>query len=288
MDVAGTFTRSLDAVWNNKTSIVPVLVYLLFMTVLGAVLLDHLGLASLVADVATADEASVEDPITAFDWEGLATLSTAVTLTATFLIWFIVSLYLNSTLFVTLAQLVAGEVSITAAFRDGFWYMPQLFGLKLAWTALLLIATAVTGGVTVVSWMIHDVLGVFTALGMFLVLLGVSFYLFVKLIFPLPRMYMDHDGPIDAMRNSYSMTGGRFKDALLVTAVVFGITVLASGLGGEPVWQLFTALFATASPFLLLLYAALFILFITVQAFIITLADAYRFFAYHDFGGHDG
>ncbi len=289
MNTRDLLNTALHRVWSNRLAIAPIVLYLLFLLALLLAGITQAGIVDELAvliDATQSDEAkqqlteSIEEYLRSPEFSFESVLGTVAIYLA---VWFIVSLYLNCVLFITLAQLTRDRLNIWSTFREGFGFMPHFFGYKLAWTGLFLVTVTVGWGIALALYLLSPVVGIVSAVFSFFAVTLVLAYLFVRFLFPLPRIFMDEDAVISSFKTSYELTENRFWEAALVAVITIGLGALASTVLGNPVFTLLESIFGSAHVVTSVLSGVLGTGILLIYAFLLTVAELYRFLAYLEF-----
>lgn len=195
----------------------------------------------------------------------------------------IINYYLSAVLLAMASWVVKNKkLDYKKILSTSFWLM-----FRFAWYHFLIILTialpiclmilAVTLFFLVNKW-----LGILSIIAIVILIIAYTIFIAVKLIFAQPLMFIEDETAFSSLKTSYSITKSRFKEALIVFAIIFGIG-LAFSFAGNMWGQIFVGIIAFKNALTLLLNIVVLILFFVISCAVNAFVRLFLYYSYLDF-----
>ncbi|MBI2124632.1 glycerophosphoryl diester phosphodiesterase membrane domain-containing protein [Candidatus Pacearchaeota archaeon] len=300
MNITEDFKLSWESLKNNKVLVLPVFAVPVLAMAVVFLFLYFFGILGAASEYSRlyaeyqqqskdlfVDQEKLDEYLRAngFQWpdfsQFLNAKSTAIMILSVILLS-LIAYYLKCISYGMTALVVKkAKLAWQAAIRLANKFFWKLMVLHL-FLALIAFAIVVVFGLGIMmSFFINKWLGILTLIIGIIAMFAVLFFAIIKLFFAVPILFLEDKTAKQSIKQSYSITTGRFKEALIVFAILAGVGI-AFGIFGN----LFSGSFANllssdSAKFVLSFFAALvyYLLSSAVGAF----TSLFLFYAYIDF-----
>lgn len=195
----------------------------------------------------------------------------------------VINYYLSAVLYAMVSYVVKNKkLDYNRILNSSFWLM-----FRLAWYDILMILIVgvpilvlVLG--VVLFFALNKWLGVLSLIVVILLAIAYIIFMVVRLIFARPMMFIEDQKALSSLKISYSITKGRFKEAIIIFAILFGIG-LAFGLAGNMWSRAIMEIFAFNNVASLLINSIVIILYFAISSAVMAIIHLFLFYSYLDF-----
>jgi hypothetical protein len=224
-------------------------------------------------------------------WKSLFTLRNFVMLGAGILASILLTFYLSCMSLAMIALSVKGKrLDLGSILSATNHFLFRLFAMRLLISLMFMIPILVLIFLVIGAFVVNEIVGflfMLPALLVLLFLIGYIIYLSIRFVFIVPSMYLDESGPVESISHSYRMTRGHFMQVLGIFAVVYGLNLLLSKGIQQGSSQTFANGLMSADAFSVFGYWAVALLFLLIEAIVLSFENTFLFYAYVDFKSLD-
>lgn len=301
MNISQDFRLSWESLKNNKVIVLPVFAVPVLAMAVVFLFLYSLGVLGAVTeysrlygeyqqqhkDLFGVDQAKLDEYLKAngFQWpdfsqflnaKGIAIIIFSVILLS------MIAYYLKCISY-GMTALVVRKAKLTwqaaAKLANRFFWKLMLLHLFLALIGFSVVIVFGLG--IIISFVINKWLGILALIMGIIAIFAVLFFVIIKLFFAAPILFLEGKTAKESLNQSYSMTNGRFKEALIVFAILAGVGI-AFGIFGNLLSGSFANLLSSNSAKIALGFLALLAYYLLSSA-VGAFTSLFLFYAYADF-----
>lgn len=175
------------------------------------------------------------------------------------------------------------DTKISSTLRVTNHFLLRYFGLEIAIFTILL--APIFGAVLLITIagffipILAVILGIIFVFGILAYLILVS----LKLFFVIQSMFLNDQGVISSIKQSFQMTKGNLKQVIILGFVVYGISLFINGLISQPLQSAVSGFFFPTGPVAMSISLMMIFFFMLLQAAALTFSYVFLFYSYTNF-----
>tara|TARA_Y100000310_G_scaffold188284_1_gene188271 strand:- start:934 stop:1947 length:1014 start_codon:yes stop_codon:yes gene_type:complete len=150
---------------------------------------------------------------------------------------------------------------------------------------ILFVPAMVLVGLVSALFLVNETLGILSIFLLGLLFLGYLIFMSLKLFFATPIMFVEEQGPLKSIKQSFQVTKGHLKQVLIILFMILGITIFINSFVGQPLYNTYLSLFLESNLVKVSINLVLVLFFLGLESFVFTFEYLFLFLSYVDFRG---
>jgi membrane-anchored glycerophosphoryl diester phosphodiesterase (GDPDase) len=162
-------------------------------------------------------------------------------------------------------------------------FMLKFFSMRVLIGFIVFIPAMVLAGLGGMLFFVNEILGILSIFLFIILFFGYLIFMSLKLFFATPIMFVEEQGPLRSIKQSFQMTKGHLKQVLIILFMIVGITIFINSFVGQPLYNTYLSLFFESNLVKVAINLVLVLFFLMLESFVFTFEYLFLFLSYVDF-----